>query len=189
MDPKEEKIKQAAQEVIEELTGVDTTEESYDHESDDQEQEKEQIQVRVKVEDEKPKSKRHGKLGLSKEMLAKIPRPGESIHVVDKYPVDDDEDPAKKSTICAYSLTPITVMSSSLSEDLKKVYVNADIELSLVRKPSFAEDSKEIFADEDEAYKRWEELMEASLEVADEYVKSFTEKRNFVKEALKEGNR
>lgn len=181
MDPKEEKIKQDAQDTIEELTGVDTTDpesESVDNDSDDQ-----------PIVTVRRRSAGKGKLNLTNDMLKRIPRPGECIHVVDKYPVDDDEDPSKKSTICAYSLTPIVVMSSSLSEDLKKVYVNADIELPLVRKPSFADDSREIFADEDEAYERWKELMTASLEVADEYVKNFTQKRNFVKEALKEGNR
>jgi hypothetical protein len=189
MDPKEEKIKQDAQETIEELTGVDTTDEEVVDNDGEESDVPEVVEVRVKIEEEKPKAKRNSKLGLSKEMLSKIPRPGECIHIVDRYPVNDDEDPSKKGTICAYSLTPITVMSSSLSEDLKKVYVNADIELSLQRKPSFMEDSKEIFADEDEAYERWKELMEASLEVAEEYVNDFTEKRNFVKEALKEGNR
>jgi hypothetical protein len=128
------------------------------------------------------------KIDLPVGILGKIPRPGESIYIVDKYPVNDDEDASKESTICAYSLAPVLVMSSSLSEDLKKVFVNADIELSLVRKSSFRDDSREIFADEAEAYDRWKELMEASLKVAQENFEAAEYKRDFVKNAIKEDN-
>lgn len=136
----------------------------------------------------RPRVTSKGKLDLTKEQLNRIPRPGESIFLVDRYPVNDDEDASRQETICAYSIAPVLVMSASLAEDMKRVYVNADIELSLVKKSSLRDDGREIFANEDEAYERWEELMDASLKVATKEYDEAKYKMDFVKKALKEKN-
>ena len=161
------------------------------NDSNSSEEEREEVNVNITVRDkeEKSKSNRSNKNSvIDSSLLNRIPRVGESVFDVSKYPVNDERDVNKASTICGYSLTAIPVMATSLSEDHKRVLINGgDIELKITGSKQ-TDDGKEIFYDRDAAFLRWKELMGASLEVATEMFNEAKETKEYLEEALKEGN-
>lgn len=147
------------------------------------------VNVTIKDEEELPKPKR-GKVTpmIDKNLLSRIPRVGESVFDVSKYPINEDRDVNKASTICGYSITAIPVMATSLSDDHKRVLINGgDIELKITGNKQ-TDEGKEIFYDREVAFERWQELMGASLDVATEMYNEAKGTMEYLKEALKETN-
>jgi hypothetical protein len=144
---------------------------------------RDQMNINIKVDDEN-----EVKITLSEEEKSRIPRPGESIYVVEPYPVDDDEDEndqedVKQKPILAYSYTGVMAKSVVLSDDLDEVRVNGDYVISL-KKESSSSRKLMVFSSEEEALDKYRALMSVSVKEAGRRLKKAQKIADYLEEAL-----
>jgi hypothetical protein len=129
-------------------------------------------------------------INLTEEQQNLIPRPGEVIHVVRPYNVDDDFEssprPKEKPTV-AYSYDDVPVKSSVLSDELDEVRVNGDFTIPLVNRSVKNEKAKiMVFTSETEAKRAYRDLMNVSIELAKERLEYEKQMLEYLEGALEE---
>lgn len=136
---------------------------------------------------------------LTEEQKNMIPRPGEMIYIVDRYPVDDNVDlenvKDKEEVAVAFNFTKLPVKSCALDDNNEYVMVNSDYIIPLEKGLHLGSPKKRmVFSSEKEAEERWHTLMKASLRDAEERAKEAEKaadkrrkEREFIANAIEEG--
>ena len=137
------------------------------------------------------------KFSLPQEILDKVPRPGESIFIIEQYPVITEdmvgdnfdgveilEEDIKVKPPMGYSYNPLMVKASILNDDLDECTVNGDYKIPLYK--NSGESSKKIltFTNEDEALDKYRTLMNVSIKEADRREKVNAKVKEYLKEAV-----
>lgn len=121
-----------------------------------------------------------GSSKLSKDVRDKIPRPGDSIYIMEPYnvvaaeDVDDEEiteDDLKSKPITGWSYAALMVMASVLSEGLDSVLINGDYNIPLYKDSIDSKKKMLVFTDEAKAEEAFHTLMAASLKETERRIK------------------
>jgi hypothetical protein len=129
-------------------------------------------------------------INLTEEQKNLIPRPGDVVHIVQPYNVDDEPEssprPKEKPTV-AYSYNDVPVKASVLSDDLDEVLVNGDFRIPLTNR-SIKNDKTKImvFTSETEARSAYRDLMNISIELAKERLEYEKQMLEYLEGALEE---
>lgn len=111
---------------------------------------------------------------MPEDVKSRIPRPGDSIYIIEPYPVVDPsdvddveifEEDIKLKPVMGYSYTPIMVMASVLNTDMDEVLVNGDYKIPLY-KNSGSDKKMLTFGNEEEALETFKTLTTASIKEA-----------------------
>lgn len=108
------------------------------------------------------------KITISEDAKDRIPRPGDSIYVIEPYPVDDDNDPdePKEKVIMGYSYAGVMAKSVVLTDELDEVIVNGDYRIPLYKNAGEFNRKNMTFSKEEEAMEKYRTLMNASIKEA-----------------------
>jgi hypothetical protein len=148
---------------------------------------KEKVNVKVEVDDETGDVN----ITLTDEKKSRIPRPGDSIYIVEPYPVDDDDEDAvetygdvKEKPILAYSYTGLLAKAVVLSDDLDSVKINGDFEIPLTKRMIESSKKQLIFTNEDEARDKYKTLMTISIKEATRRLRKAENIKEYLETAL-----
>jgi hypothetical protein len=117
---------------------------------------------------------------LPSDILGKIPRPGESIFIMEPYNVVDlddvdgdeiTEDDLKGKAIIGYSYAAVMVMASVLADDLQSVLINGDYNIPLYKDSLDSKKRLLVFANEEKAEDAFHTLMASSLREVERRIK------------------
>lgn len=107
------------------------------------------------------------------EVKNKIPRPGDSIYIIEPYPVVDPEDvdgveiledDVKGPQILGYSYAPVMVRGSVLTEDNEAVMINGDYRIPLYKNSGESGKKMIVETNEEKAIEKFRTLMNVSLD-------------------------
>lgn len=132
------------------------------------------------------------RITISDEKKDLIPRPGESIFVVEPYPVDDEDvvtgserlKDIKERPIMGYSFTGLMAKAVVLSDDLETVTINGDFQIPLVKKFTESPRKQMIFTKEVDARDTYRTLMNASIKEAARRLKKAEDIKEYLETAL-----
>lgn len=146
---------------------------------------KEKLNVNVTVDEEG-----EVKVTLTDEQKSRIPRPGESIYVVEPYPVDDEDeetiglDDVRERPIMAYSFDSLMAKAVVLSDDLDSVKVNGDFVIYLNKRVTESTKKQMIFSNEEDAKNKYLTLMNISVKENDRRLKKAEDIKQYLETAL-----
>ena len=130
---------------------------------------------------------------IPEDVMKNIPRPGESIYIIEPYPGIDPEDvdgveileeDIKVKPIMGYSYAPIMVKGSVLADDLESVMVNGDYKIPLYKNSNNASSKIIALTNEEEALNKYRALMTISIKEATRREKLQKELKEYLEEAL-----
>jgi hypothetical protein len=113
---------------------------------------------------------------VPEEVKNKIPRPGDSIYVIEPYPVIDPEDvddeeifaeDIKLKPVMGYSYNASMVKSSVLNDELTEVLVNGDYRIPLYKGEGNPDKKIMVFTEEEKAIDKFRTLMNISVAEVD----------------------
>lgn len=134
------------------------------------EKETKEIEIEIRRDKDKKRKNREGEFHLSEEIRKLIPRPGDYVYVVQPYDPDDDSestpDRIEEDAIVAYSIEDRLVTGSVLTPEMDFILINGDFRLPLAREMKLVKKNIMVYTREDEAYNKWQSLMNVSLNEA-----------------------
>lgn len=140
--------------------------------------------VKVTVNGDEETGEVNVKITLTEEAKKRIPTPGQSIYVIEPYPVDDEEDEneSKEKPVMGYSYAGVLAKAVVLNDDLDEVTVNGDYRIPLYKDTTDSNKRLIVCSNEDEAIGKYRTLMNASIKEA----KRRTEKAIKIQDYLEE---
>ena len=135
------------------------------------------------------------KISINDEKRARIPRVGDMMFCIQKYPVDDEDedsrDRIKEDAIAGYSYSKKLVAATALNDEGDTVTINGDFTMSLdddmkIRSNNSANNGLIVFQSEDDAFEKYKSLMNASINEAKTRIEKYEKTMKYLEEALEE---
>jgi hypothetical protein len=128
------------------------------------------------------------KITLTDEAKSRIPTPGQSIYVIEPYPVDDedDENESKEKVVMGFSYAGILAKAVVLNDDLDEVTVNGDYRIPLYKDTTDSGSGKRLIvcSNENEAIDKYRTLMNASIKEAKRRMEKAVKIHDYLEEQL-----
>jgi len=128
------------------------------------------------------------KITLTDEAKSRIPTPGQSIYVIEPYPVDDedDENESKEKVVMGFSYAGILAKAVVLNDDLDEVTVNGDYRIPLYKDTTDSGSGKRLIvcSNENEAMDKYRTLMNASIKEAKRRMEKAVKIHDYLEEQL-----
>lgn len=130
---------------------------------------------------------------LTDEERNRIPRPGDSLYIIQPYPQIDPEDidgneitedDVKGKQIMGYSYDSTMVKASVLSDELDEVIVNGDYRIPLKRNTLDPNKKLMVFTNEEDAKDKYRTLMTVSLNETKRRIELYNNIQNNIQESL-----
>lgn len=143
--------------------------------------------VKVTVNGDEETGEVNVKITLTDEAKSRIPTPGQSIFVIEPYPVDDDEEEneSKEKPVMGYSYAGVLAKAVVLNDDLDEVTVNGDYRIPLYKDTNIDSGKRLIVcSNEDEALDKYRTLMNASIKEAKRRMEKAIKIHDYLEEQL-----
>lgn len=146
--------------------------------------EKARVQIGLSVEGDEIK------LNISEEVRQRIPRAGDALHVIQPYPVDEDDQDengkVRKNAIMAYSYKRRTVKTTALNDEADHILINGDFNIPLNEDMTLQNEKLMVFTKEEDAKEKYRSLMNSSLRAAKELKEKYDNTVTYLETALEE---
>jgi hypothetical protein len=142
--------------------------------------------VKVTVNGDEETGEVNVKITLTEEAKKRIPTPGQSIYVIEPYPVDDDEDEneSKEKPVMGYSYAGVLAKAVVLNDELDEVTVNGDYRISLYKDTTESNKRLIVCSNEDEAIDKYRTLMNASIKESKRRMEKAIKIHDYLEEQL-----
>jgi len=142
--------------------------------------------VKVTLESNEEEEKVNIRITIPEEAKSRIPRPGDSIYIIEPYPADDedDENESKEKAIMGYSYAGVMAKSVVLSDELDEVLVNGDYKIPLYKNAGEFNKRTLTFGNEEEAIDKYRTLMTTSIKEAKRRKDKNANIQSYLEEAL-----
>lgn len=142
--------------------------------------------VKVTVNGDEETGEVNVKITLTEEAKKRIPTPGQSIYVIEPYPVDDEEDEneSKEKPVMGYSYAGVLAKAVVLNDELDEVTVNGDYRISLYKDTTESNKRLIVCSNEDEAIDKYRTLMNASIKESKRRMEKAIKIHDYLEEQL-----